>query len=75
MGRSRRPEVGGNSMIKIPLKGLISVPKIQINGPINDSLVSYLLEIIFGELLPLMFYDTSIRSLISLLYLLGKSST
>ena len=56
-------------MTKTPLKGLRSIPKVQTNSPINDSLVYLVLEIIFDELCPLVLYDKSIKSLRSLLLL------
>ena len=56
-------------MMKTPLKGLISVPKVQTNGPINARLVSFGLTMVFDEVCPLMLSDNSIRSLRKLLFL------
>ena len=56
-------------MMKNPLKGLRSVPKIQTNVSINTILVSFVLEIISDELSPLVLSANSIRRLRSLLFL------
>ena len=69
MGRWGGPGGGGTSIIKNPLKGLRIFPKIQINGPINYRLVSFVLEMIPGEFFPLVLSDHSIRRLRSLVFL------
>ena len=51
------------------IKWLRSVPKVQTNGLINASLVSFLLEMIFDEFCPLIFSHYSLRRLRSLIFL------
>ena len=59
----------GNSMTQPSLKGLRSVPKVQTNCPINDSLISFVLPMIIFELCPIVLSDHSIRRLRSPLFL------
>ena len=55
--------------MKNPLKGLRSVPKVQKNDCINDSLVSFVVEIMYDKLCPLMFSHHCLRRLRNLLFL------
>ena len=70
LGMRGVPGSGGTSLMKTPLKGLRSVPKVKKNGPINDILVYFLLAIIFDEFFPLISFHHSFRKLISLSFLI-----